>query len=39
MTKKCTWKFVEYNMKLDWISEKTKRDRTQQTIDHEGVFT
>ena len=38
LTKKCTWKFVEYEMKLDWIANPATRHRTRQTIDHLGVF-
>ena len=28
LTKKCTWKFVEYEMKLDWIANPETRHRT-----------
>ena len=30
LTKKCTWKFVEYEMKLDWIANPETRHRTRQ---------
>ena len=39
ISKKCTWKFVEYDMKLDWISNPIKRHRTRHQIDHNGVCT
>ena len=39
ISKKCTWKFVEYDMKLDWISNPLTRQRTRHQIDHQGVCT
>ena len=36
--KKPSWKFVEYEINLDLISDPFRAERTRQTIDHDGIF-